>query len=120
MDQIVIKNLQVSYCVGVPDAERAVPQRLLLSLILDHDFSAASGHDDLIHTIDYFAVCKRLLVFGENKSWKLIESLASEIAQCVLAEFKPARVQVEVRKFIIKETDYVAVRIERSRLDFAR
>ena len=114
MDQIIIENLQVSYCVGVPDAERAAPQRLLLRLILYHDFIQAAGQDDLQYTIDYYAVCQRLLSFGHNRSWKLIETLASDISNMILKEFKPTRVQVEIRKFIIKETEYVAVCIDRT------
>ena len=32
MDRIEVRNLSVSYHVGVPDAERATPQRLLVSV----------------------------------------------------------------------------------------
>jgi len=33
--------------VGVSDEERARPQRLLVSLVIDYDFSAAAAGDDL-------------------------------------------------------------------------
>ena len=113
MDTVIIRDLAVSYHVGVPEAERAQPQRLLLTVEMERDFSEAAKADDLRHTIDYYAVCQRLLHLGEGRSWKLIETLAVEIAQVVKAEFGAGRVRVEVQKFIIAEARYVAVRVER-------
>jgi dihydroneopterin aldolase len=115
MDRITINELEVFYRVGVPDAERARPQRLLLTVEMDHDFTAAATTDDLKHTVDYFAVAQRLKGFGRRRSWKLIEKLAHDIAQLVLREFKPAAVRVEVKKFILPETRFVAVSVERKR-----
>ena len=109
-DRIFIDQLEVHYRVGVPDQEREKPQRLLLCLELELDFTAASESDDLNRTVDYFAVCQRLLKFGEGRSWKLIEALAADIAQTILEEFKVQSVTVEVRKFIIPGTNYIAVR----------
>jgi len=36
-------------------------------------------------TIDYFAVAQRFAQYGEGRSWKLIEKLATEMADDVLA-----------------------------------
>ncbi|MEO8425541.1 MAG: dihydroneopterin aldolase [Verrucomicrobiota bacterium] len=114
MDTITIKDLSVSYCVGVPDEERAKPQRLLLTVEMVLDFSCAAATDDLTLTIDYHAVSLKLLRFGENRSWKLIEKLAADIAEMILAEFKPQSVSVGVKKFIIPETRYIKVSLVRS------
>ncbi len=73
MSKISIVDLEVFYRVGVPDAERAQPQRLLLTVEMESDFSAAAENDYIADTIDYFAVTQRLLKFGDGKSWKLIE-----------------------------------------------
>jgi dihydroneopterin aldolase len=115
MDLIHICDLVVLYRVGVPDAERARPQRLLLDIQMRGDFTAAAASDDLTKTIDYFAVTQRLLKFGAGREWKLIEKLASDIAAVVLTEFGAASVRVEVKKFIIAEARYVSVALERSR-----
>ncbi len=113
MDRIVIKDLEVFYKVGVPDEERRAPQRLLLTIELEHDFTAAAKSDNLATTINYFAVSQRLVKFGEGREWKLLETLAVEIAETVLREFAPAAVEVEVKKFIIPQARYVSVRTAR-------
>ncbi len=115
MDTITICDLEVFYHVGVPDAERAQPQRLLLTVELAYDFTDAAAMDELTKTIDYYAVSQRLLRYGEGRSWKLIEKLAADIAGTLLLEFQPASVSVEVRKFIIPQARHVAVRLTRSR-----
>jgi dihydroneopterin aldolase len=114
MDRIIISDLTVFYCVGVTDAERQEPQRLRLTVEFDHDFSAAARTDDLAATIDYYAVSQRLLRFGEGRSWRLIETLAVDLANLLLREFGPATVTVRVKKFVIPEADHVSVCVNRS------
>jgi len=109
VSKISIVDLEVFYHVGVPDAERAQPQRLLLTVEMEFDFFAAANNDSITATIDYFAVSQRLLKFGEGRSWKLIEKLAADIADAILAGFKPASVTVEVKKFVIPQARHVAV-----------
>ncbi len=117
MNTIRLCDLEVHYRVGVPEAERAQPQRLLVSLDLEQDFASAAASDDLRHTIDYYALSRRVLAFGEGRSWKLIETLAVDLAQMVLAEFRPGRVTVDVKKFILPEARFVGVLVSRSRGD---
>ncbi len=113
MDAIVISDLEVSYSVGVTEAERANPQRLLVTVELSLDFQSAANSDDLAETINYDAVCQRILHFGEGCHWQLIETLAVDLAQMLLDEFSPRAVNVEVKKFVIPQARYVAVRVRR-------
>ena len=115
MDTIIIKDLEVYYCVGVPDEERAKAQRLWLTIEMEHDFGSAAGEDELGNTIDYYAVSQRLLRFGEGVHWKLIETLAVDMAQMILEEFGPASVRVEIKKFILPGTRHVGVCVTRAR-----
>jgi 7,8-dihydroneopterin aldolase/epimerase/oxygenase len=109
--KISIVDLEVFYRVGVPDAERARPQRLLLTVEMKSDFSAAAKTDFIANTIDYFAVSQRLLKFGDGCEWKLIEKLAADIAGMILSEFKPQSVTVEVKKFPIPQAHHVSVKL---------
>jgi 7,8-dihydroneopterin aldolase/epimerase/oxygenase len=119
MDSILICDLSVLFHVGVTEVERANAQRLLLTVEMLHNVAQAAAQDDLRLTLDYFAVSQRLLGMGEGRSWKLIETLAVDIAFLVLREFKAEAVTAEVKKFIIREAEYVAVRVTRTRADVA-
>jgi dihydroneopterin aldolase len=113
MDQITIKDLEVFYRVGVTAEERAQPQRLLLTIELEHPFAAAVATDDLEKTINYYSVAQRLLRFGETRAWNLIETAAVEITRLIMDEFKPQKVSVEVKKFVLAQASYVSVRVNR-------
>jgi 7,8-dihydroneopterin aldolase/epimerase/oxygenase len=97
----------------VPETERSKPQRLLVPVEMDHDFAAAAVRDRLQETIDYHAVAVRLAGFGRRRSWKLIETLAVDMAEMILREFKPARVGIEIKKFILPQTRHVSVCVTR-------
>jgi FolB domain-containing protein len=113
MDTVTIQDLEVWYCVGVPDEERARPQRLALTVEWDLDCAPAAATDDLSRTIDYCAVTRRLAELGQGRSWKLIETLAVDIANLILGEFGASRVSVEIKKFILPNTRHVAVKVVR-------
>jgi 7,8-dihydroneopterin aldolase/epimerase/oxygenase len=115
MGKITIVDLEVYLCVGVTDEERAKPQRLLLSVEMEFDFTSAAMSDRITKTIDYFAVSQALLKFGEGRSWKLIERLANELCDLVLSDFQPQTVMIEVKKFVIPQAKHVAVSLTKSR-----
>ncbi|MEY2409167.1 MAG: 7,8-dihydroneopterin aldolase/epimerase/oxygenase [Verrucomicrobiota bacterium] len=114
-DKIIIADLEVLFQVGITEQERAQPQRLLISVEMDCDFTTAAARDNLADTIDYAAVTDRLLHFGNGCHWELIETLGAEIATMILDEFAPRRVTVEVKKFVIPQASHVAVRLTRVR-----
>ena len=109
MSKITIVDLEVSYCVGVTDEERAKPQRLLLTVDMTFDFSSAAVSDRIERTINYQTVADDLLKFGEGRSWKLVEKLVTNIAERVMAEYKPQGVLVEAKKFSIPQARFVSV-----------
>ncbi|HWF17834.1 MAG TPA: dihydroneopterin aldolase [Verrucomicrobiae bacterium] len=109
MPNIKIIDLEVFYCVGVTDEERAQPQRLLLNVDMNFDFTVAAVSDRITKTIDYFAVSQQLLHFGDGRSWKLIEKVAMNIAEMILSEHRPQGVTVEVKKFAVPQASYVSV-----------
>lgn len=116
-DRISIEELEVHFRVGVPDEERENPQRLLLTVQMEHDFSVAVRTDDISATIDYYAVTQRIKEMGRDQEWRLIEKLACDIAQMIIGEFGAREVRVKVEKFIIPDTRCVAVEVERRRPD---
>ena len=115
MAKITIVDLEVSYCVGITDEERAKPQRLLVTVDMSLDFTSAVASDRIERTINYQTVVADLLGFGEGRSWKLIEKLASNIADLVLAKYTPDAVRVEVKKFSIPQARFISVSLDKVR-----
>jgi len=115
MSRISLVDLEVFYCVGVTDPERAKPQRLLVTAELDCDFTSAASSDRIEKTIDYQTLADRLLKFGENRNWKLIEKLAANMADMIMTEFRPHDVTVEIKKFPIPQARYVSVSLTRTK-----
>ena len=111
--RIHIEQLEIQANVGVPDDERAKPQRLAVSITLTPQSDFAALGDALQSTIDYAAVCEAVKEHVRGRSFKLIETLAHELASLVKERFAAQRVEIEVRKFILPDTAYVAVRTAR-------
>ncbi|HLP76712.1 MAG TPA: dihydroneopterin aldolase [Candidatus Paceibacterota bacterium] len=116
MSRISIVDLEVFYCVGVTDEERSQPQRLLISVDMTADFTAAALSDRVEKTINYFDVSQEILKYGDGRNWKLLERLVTNLADMILAKFKPQDVVVEIKKFVIPQAKYVSVSVGRSRL----
>ncbi len=115
MSRISIVDLEVYYNVGVTEEERSKPQRLLLTVEMNLDFSSASISDRIEKTINYQEVADELLKFGQNRNWKLLEKLVANLADFILSKFKPQTVLVEAKKFSIPKARYVAVSVTESR-----
>ena len=115
MSKITIVDLEVFYCVGLTDEERAKPQRLLLTVDMNLDFSSAAVSDRIERTINYQTVAEDLLKFGEGRSWKLLEKVVDNVAERILTEYKPQAVLVEAKKFSIPQARFVSVSTGKSR-----
>ena len=115
MSKIRIVDLEVYYRVGVTEQERAQPQRLLVTVDMNLDFSAAAVTDRIERTINYQAVADELLKFGEGRSWKLLEKLVTNLAERIMTQHAPEDVTVEIKKFSIPQARFVSVSTSRIR-----
>ena len=114
-DVIHIEELELSVRIGVPDAERAKPQRLTVSITMWPADSFRELGDRLEQTIDYAAVCRAVENFAASRADKLIETLADEIARHLLQSFPLRKVRLELRKFILPQVKYVSVSLLREK-----
>ena len=112
---IEIRRLRVVCHIGVPDEELAVPQELRVSVTISISTPFAEMADDLGRTLDYAALATGIQSLAADRPRRLIETLASDIAGHVLACPVAAGVEVTVEKFILPETDCVAVRLRREK-----
>lgn len=113
-DTIFIRNLEVWARIGVPDEERALPQKLRVSVVLrGPDFRAVAPRDTMEASVDYAAVAERIKAVAAARPRKLLETLGEEIASAVLADFEVKRVEVEILKFVLPDAEWVGVSLER-------
>lgn len=113
-DHIEIRGLRVKSCLGVPDEERQEAQEIEISV--DFPVSGvrrAAASDDIAHSVDYYAVVRKIEYICGEKPRKLIETLAEDIAEEVVKTFELQKLRVEIRKFVLPETRWVGIRIER-------
>jgi len=113
-DEILIRGLELWSQVGVPDAEIASPQRLLADISIRPKVAFEALGDDIAATIDYDELCRRLSELAASRPRRLIETLAADLASVALAEYPAISVTIEIRKFVLAQTEFVAVRCTRS------
>lgn len=113
MDKIVIKDLEVDAHVGVTAAERAQPQRLLITVELERDLAEAGRSDSEAATTRYDVVADMIRKIAHDRPYKLLEALVAEIAEKILTRKLAVAVTVEAKKFSIPRSQYVSVQIHR-------
>lgn len=114
LDEVFIEGLKVDAVIGVYDWERTITQPLLVDLSLYADQSKAAASDDIADAINYKKICEDVVETCQRSRANLIEKLAGDIANMVLANFATKKVVVTVRKpTAIEETQSVGVRIVR-------
>ena len=114
-DIIEIRRLRVQAYIGVPDEERSAPQTLLATVRMVPSQGFTGLNDDISRTIDYHAVALEIQTLVATRPRRLIETLAVEIADHLLAVHPLSSIAVTIEKHILPNTECVAVHIERSR-----
>jgi 7,8-dihydroneopterin aldolase/epimerase/oxygenase len=114
-DQIEIRRLRISTHIGVPDAERESPQVLWVSVKMTptQDFDGLA--DEISNSVDYYAVSLELEALAAARPRRLIETLATDLAQHLLVSHPLSHVAITIEKHILPNTECVAVHLERRR-----
>jgi len=111
--QIHIEQLKVFARVGVPQAERAKRQRLVLNITLWPARDLRDLQDAISRTVDYSVLCRDAKDFLSRQSPKLLETLANDLASHLLRKFRVRKISVEIRKFVLKDAVYASVTVTR-------
>ncbi|MFN2508842.1 MAG: dihydroneopterin aldolase [Chthoniobacterales bacterium] len=114
-DAIVIAELELTARIGVPDEERAKPQRLTVSLTLWPVAGFRDLDDRIARTVNYAEVCREVKALVARRTDKLLETLAEAVVLHLLESFPLARVRIELRKFVLPDVKHVAVVLEREK-----
>ncbi|MDO4817730.1 MAG: dihydroneopterin aldolase, partial [Akkermansia sp.] len=108
-DTIRINGLELPCHIGWPDDERASLQTLKADVVMHAPVPFAETAEDLSNTIDYDAVTRRLVALAAEEPVKLVETLAHKLATACVQEFGASSATVTLYKFILPNTDSVAV-----------
>ena len=83
---------------GLTRIEREIGVRYSVDVDMMCDLGPAAASDRVGDTIDYREVHHTVIEVGKSHSYHLIETLATRIAEAILARTRAARVMVRVRK----------------------
>lgn len=113
-DRIHIEQLEIFASVGVTVDERAAPQRLTISITLWPAGELSDCADDIAKSVNYSDVCEATKRVVADRPHKLIETLADSVTTHLLEVFPVRAVEVQVRKFVRTDAEYVSVVVTRT------
>ena len=98
MDKIFLSELKVDTVIGIWDWERRIRQTVIIDLEMSADIARAAATDEVVDTLNYKSVAKRVQSFVAESSFQLVETLAERIAAIIREEFDVAWVKVRGRQ----------------------
>ena len=113
-DEIHIEQLDVFTRIGVPEEERANPQKLTVSISFWPYQQPGDVADHIERAVNYSAVAEETKNFVRDQSVSLVETLADRLASHLLRSFPIQKVTIELRKFALQDTKYVSVTVTRT------
>ena len=116
-DLIQVRGLEIYTHIGVSDEERARSQRLKITAEMKVDcIPSAALTDEVATTVDYADVCACIKDLAAERPRRLLETLAAEIASMILRRFQVREVRLEIKKFILPDTECVCISLNRKKL----
>ena len=113
-DQIHIEQLDVFTRIGVPEEERANPQKLTVSISFWPYQQTSDLADRIERTVNYSTVAEETKNFVQDQSVSLVETLADRLASHLLKSFPIQKVTIELRKFALQDAKYVSITVTRT------
>lgn len=107
-DAIRLHDLEFDCCLGVPEQERATPQRVRATVTITPPCPFKQMDDELTRTIDYDALAKSLIALAQAEPTRLLESLAHKLAAHCVHTWGATEARVQLHKFILPETSSVS------------
>lgn len=97
--EILIEDLLVNCIIGILSHERATPQKLLLNIVLETDFSEVASSDRVQDTVNYAEVADQISQLALERQFQLVEAMVAAACQQILANHPAVnRVEVTARK----------------------
>ena len=91
MDSINIKGLEVFAHHGVYREENVLGQKFVVDVSMQVSTQEAGRSDDIRKSVNYGSVCDGIQKVMKNRNYKLIETVAEEIADMILLTYDDVR-----------------------------
>ena len=98
MDIIFLNEVKVQTKLGVPAWERMAAQTIVLDIEIAMPNSHSCKTDQIDDTIDYGTVVANIRERLSKKSFQLVEALAEDLCQMIIADFGTPWVKIKVAK----------------------
>ena len=98
LDKVFIHELTAFASIGAYDWEHTIKQRLVFDIELYWDFSKAVETDDVQYCLNYAEVSERILNFVEGKPFKLVETVAYQVANLLQETYGIQKLRIKLHK----------------------
>ena len=120
MDRIFLRGLEVEAVIGIWEWEQRIRQLVRIDLELATDVRSAAATDSIDDALDYKEIAKRVIAYVTDSRFKLVETLAENIARLIVVEFGVPWLQLSISKpGAIAGSRDVGILIERTTEDYA-
>ncbi len=114
MDIVFIEELTVMTVIGVYDWEQNRQQKLVFDIEMGWDNRPAARSDDVADCLSYADVSETVLSFVSSNRFALVERVAEEVADLLMARFALPWVRIKLSKpGAVPQAKSVGVIIER-------
>lgn len=96
--KVGIRELTLHAYLGFWPEERAKPQKVIINISFEADFTAAIESDDVAQSVDYSKLAERVTTLVQSRKFNLIETLTAHILDSVMEEPRIIFADVEVQK----------------------
>jgi len=113
---VFVRDLTLLALIGIHDAEKIKPQRIVVNIDLSVQETLSPMPDDISHVVSYEIVVKKCEAIVAEGHVNLVETLAEKFADACLKDKRVVAARVRIEKpDIIPNARSVGVEIERQR-----
>lgn len=98
MDIVFIEQLSVITTIGVYDWEQTIEQKLVFDIEMAWDNRKAAKSDDVADCLSYADIAETVVSHVEGARFALVERVAEEVAELLLARFNSPWVRIKLSK----------------------
>ena len=113
-DQVFINGLELMLSVGIYDAEKVKPQRVIINAVFDVDCNMGRALGTIQDVVSYEKAIERIKSVAQSRHYDLLEVLAEDIAVSLCADKRIRKIILSIEKpDIFDDAQSVGIRISR-------